>query len=107
LDATEEKLAQTRYLTGDAIIEADIRLSPTLAQFDVAYHGAFKCNLRRVIDYPNLRAYACDIYLQPGVAQTVSFDIYKQGYYSPNEKRNPHGIIPFGPVVDWTASPKR
>lgn len=101
LDVIEDQLAATRYLTGDTITEADIRLFPTLARFDVAYHGAFKCNLRRLIDYPNLWGYARDLYQQPGVAETVDFDIYKQGYYSPNEKRNPLGIIPIGPVIDW------
>lgn len=101
LDQIEDQLSQTRYLCGSEISEADVRLFPTLARFDVAYHGAFKCNLRRIIDYPNLWAYARDIYQQPHVKQTVFFEIYKQGYYSPSELRNPLGIVPIGPINDW------
>ncbi len=101
LDQIETQLGKTRYLTGDAVSEADIRLFPTLARFDVAYHGAFKCNLRRLVDYPHLWAYARDLYQLSGVAETVDFVIYKNGYYSPNEKRNPLGIVPIGPHIDW------
>ena len=86
---------------GEAFTEADIRLFPTLARFDVAYHYAFKCNIRRLMDYPNLWAYAREIYAMPGIAETVAFDIYKQGYFSPSELRNPLGIVPAGPVIDW------
>ena len=101
LDVIEAQLADTRYLCGDRFTEADLRLFPTLARFDVAYHYAFKCNLRRVMDYPNLWAYAREIYQMPGVAGTVRFDIYKQGYFSASELRNPLGIVPLGPVIDW------
>ena len=107
LDRIEAQLAQTRYLTGDTLTEADIRLFPTLARFDVAYHSAFKCNLRRLIDYPNLWAYARDIFQMPGVAVTVDFDIYRRGYHSPSEFRNPLGIVPIGPQNDWLAPHRR
>ena len=89
-------------LVGNTLTEADIRLFPTLARFDVAYHYAFKCNLRRLADYPNLWAYARRMYHLPGVADTVRFDIYKAGYFSPSELRNPLGIVPAGPVIDWS-----
>tara|TARA_R110000751_G_scaffold172928_3_gene279312 strand:- start:23523 stop:24482 length:960 start_codon:yes stop_codon:yes gene_type:complete len=101
LDAIERQLQVTRYLTGDRFTECDLRLFPTLARFDVAYHYAFKCNIRRIMDYPNLWAYAREIYQMPGVADTVSFNIYKQGYFSPSPLRNPRGIIPAGPDIDW------
>lgn len=101
LDKIEAQLAQTRYLAGERFTEADVRLFPTLARFDVAYHTAFKCMLRRLIDYPNLWAYAREIYQMPGVAETVNFEIYKQGYFSPSAARNPLGIVPIGPLVDW------
>ena len=102
LDVIEGQLSNTRYLTGDEFTACDLRLFPTLARFDVAYHYAFKCNIWRLQDYPNLWAYAREIYQMPGVADTVRFDIYKQGYFSQSELRNPLGIVPAGPVVDWT-----
>lgn len=103
LDAIDAHLATHRYLCGATLTEADLRLFPTLARFDVAYHGAFKCNLQRLVDYAHLWAYAREIYQMPGIAGTVRFDIYKQGYYSPSELRNPLGIVPLGPRMDWTA----
>ncbi|WP_136658631.1 glutathione S-transferase C-terminal domain-containing protein [Nitratireductor sp. XY-223] len=103
LDRIEGQLGETRYLAGDAFTEADLRLFPTLARFDVAYHYAFKCNIRRLQDYPNLWAYARAIYQMPGVAETVRFDVYKQGYFSPSPLRNPLGIVPAGPAIDWSA----
>jgi putative glutathione S-transferase len=103
LDAIDEHLATSRYLAGDRFTEADLRLFPTLARFDVAYHYAFKCNLRRLTDYQNLWPYAREIYQMPGVAETVAFDIYKRGYHSLSEQRNPLGIVPAGPAgIDWT-----
>ena len=102
LDKIETQLAETPFLVGERFSEADLRLFPTLARFDVAYHYAFKCNLKRLVDYPNLWAYARRIYAMPGVAGTVDFDLYKQGYFSPSELRNPLGIVPKGPVVDWS-----
>jgi putative glutathione S-transferase len=101
LDRVEAHLADHKYLAGAQFTEADLRLFPTLARFDVAYHYAFKCNIHRLIDYPNLWRYARRIYAMPGVAGTVNFDIYKQGYFSPSELRNPLGILPAGPEVDW------
>jgi len=102
LDAIEAQLAETPYLAGDRLTEADIRLFPTLARFDVAYWSAFKCNIRRLVDYPRLWAYARAFHARPGIAETVHFDIYKRGYHSPSPKRNPLGIVPAGPVVDWS-----
>ncbi len=102
LDKIDAQLALTRYLTSDTLTEADLRLFPTLARFDVAYHTAFKCNIRRIVDYRNLWGYAREIYQMPGISGTVDFDIYKRGYFSPSELRNPLGIIPAGPVIDWT-----
>lgn len=102
LDAIEARLAGAEWLTGERFTEADLRLFPTLARFDVAYHYAFKCNIRRLVDYPALWTYARRIYAMPGVAGTVRFDVYKQGYFSPSESRNPLGIVPAGPLVDWS-----
>ena len=102
LDDLDDRLSRTRYLLGDRPTEADWRLFPTLARFDVAYFGAFKCNLRRLIDYPNLWPYARELYQWPGVADTVDFGIYKRGYYSPSPARNPHGIVPKGPAIDFS-----
>ena len=68
----------------------------------MAYFGAFKCNLRRLIDYPNLWPYARELYQWPGVADTVDFGIYKRGYHSPSAARNPHGIVPKGPAIDFS-----
>ncbi len=102
LDAIDAELAGSRYLTGDRFTEADLRLFPTLARFDVAYHYAFKCNLRRLCDYAHLWPYAREIYQMPGVAKTVTLDIYKRGYHSLSELRNPLGIVPAGPAgIDW------
>jgi len=102
LDGIEAHLAGRDWLCGDRYTEADLRLFPTLARFDVAYHYAFKCNIRRLMDYPNLWEYARRIYHRRGVAGTVAFDIYKQGYFSPSELRNPLGIVPAGPEIDWS-----
>jgi putative glutathione S-transferase len=101
LDRIEAQLGKTKWLCGVDFTEADLRLFPTLARFDVAYHYAFKCNIHRLIDYPNLWLYARRIYAMPGIADTVKFDIYKQGYFSPSELRNPLGIVPDGPRIDW------
>jgi putative glutathione S-transferase len=102
LDAIESQLALTDWLAGDQLTEADVRLFPTLARFDVAYHYAFKCNLNRITDYPNLWRYARRFYALPGIADTVRFWVYKQGYHSPSELRNPLGIVPAGPRIDWS-----
>lgn len=106
LDAIDMHLAETGYLVGDRFTEADLRLFPTLARFDVAYHYAFKCNLKRLTDYEYLWPYARKIFHMPGVAETVRFDIYKQGYFSPSDNRNPLGIVPIGPAIDWSLPPE-
>ncbi len=102
LDAIEAVLARQPFLCGERFTEADLRLFPTLARFDVAYHYAFRCNIRRLVDYPALWDYARRVYHRPGVAGTVAFDIYKRGYFSPSELRNPLGIVPAGPEIDWS-----
>ncbi len=101
LDAIDLHLGTSAFLVGDCFTEADLRLFPTLARFDVAYHYAFKCNLRRLSDYAHLWPYARQIYQMSRVAEIVKFDIYKRGYFSPSEKRNPLGIVPIGPQIDW------
>ncbi|WP_108814433.1 glutathione S-transferase family protein [Loktanella sp. Alg231-35] len=101
LDRIDAHLADHPWLCGNQFTEADLRLFPTLARFDVAYHYAFRCNLKKLSDYVNLWPYAKRIYAMPGVSETVRFDIYKQGYFSASEKRNPLGIVPIGPMVDW------
>lgn len=107
LDFLEDRLGQHRYLCGDAQTEADWRLFPTLVRFDVAYHYAFKCNLRRLMDYRNLWPYTRDLYQTPGVSETVFPDVYKRGYHSLSELRNPLGIVPKGPIVDFTQPHER
>ena len=104
LDRLESLLSQQPYLVGEQITEADWRLFPTLIRFDVAYYGIFKCNRRRLVDYPGLWAYTRELYQQPGIAETVNFDHIKLGYWRKSE-RNPSGIIPRGPVLDdlWQA----
>ena len=97
LDELELRLEKQRYLLGSQITEADWRLLPTLARFDVGYFSAFKCNLKALRDYPNLSAYLADLYRQRGVAETIDFDIYRHGYHSKSPLRNPHGIVPIGP----------
>ena len=99
LDWLEERLATRRYLCGGALTEADWRLFPTLVRFDVAYLGAFRCNLRRIVDYPNLWAYTRDLYQQPGIAETVALGAYKRSYYSIPGVGHPSGIIPKGPAL--------
>ena len=101
LDELEERLARQRWLTGERITEADIRLFTTLARFDAVYVGHFKCNLRRLVDYPNLWAYARALYQLPGVAETVNFHHIKHHYYGSHRPVNPTGIVPKGPIIDW------
>ena len=100
LDELEERLSKSRYLLGDRIVEADWRLFCTLVRFDVVYHGHFKCNLRRIIDYRNLQGYLMDLYQHPGVADTVSFDHIKRHYYITHTQINPTRIVPIGPALD-------
>ncbi|TLU72791.1 glutathione S-transferase family protein [Lichenicoccus roseus] len=97
LDELEVRLGERGpYLFGDALTEADVRLFVTLVRFDVAYHGLFKCNLRRLADYPALSAYLSRILLVPGIRETVDIDHIKRGYYS-IKALNPNGIVPLGP----------
>lgn len=103
LDWLEERLAGQRYLAGDQFTEADIRLFTTLARFDAVYVGHFKCNLRRLVDYPNLWAYARDLYQRPGFGETVDFDHIKRHYYMTHDQLNPTRIVPRGPLMDWDA----
>ncbi|WP_299687733.1 glutathione S-transferase C-terminal domain-containing protein [uncultured Tateyamaria sp.] len=107
LDEVDADLAAHTTLTGNTLTEADLRLFPTLARFDVAYHYAFKCNLAKLSDYTHLWDYARTLYALPGVADTVKFDIYKSGYFSASDLRNPLGIVPAGPRIDWSAPAER
>jgi putative glutathione S-transferase len=102
LDEMEKRLSKSRYLFGNRMVEADWRLFCTLIRFDVVYHGHFKCNLRRIIDYPNLQGYMLDLYQEPGIAETVSIDHIKRHYYMTHEEINPTRIVPLGPIVDLT-----
>lgn len=103
LDFLDELLSTKRYLTGSTITEADWRLFTTLIRFDPVYVGHFKCNLRRIIDYPNLSGYVRDLYQQPKIADTVNMDHIKQHYYASHESVNPTRIVPLGPKVDFSA----
>lgn len=100
LDRCEARLAGRRFLFGTRPVEADWRLFCTLVRFDAVYHGHFKCNLRRIVDYPNLQGYLCDLYQQPGIAETVNFDHIKRHYYMTHDEINPTRIVPLGPVLD-------
>jgi putative glutathione S-transferase len=102
-DEIEARLSRQRYLVGNRITEADWRLFTTLIRFDSVYHGHFKCNLRRVADYPNLWGYLRDLYQKPGIADTVSIDQIKRHYYGSQRQVNPTGIVPIGPVIDFAA----
>jgi len=100
LDTLEQRLAAQRFLAGAQLTEADVRLYTTLVRFDAAYHGLFKCNLRRIEDYPNLSNYLRDLYRRPGFGDTTDIDAIKRGYYS-NRDINPTGIVPVGPTQDF------
>jgi putative glutathione S-transferase len=102
LDQLEERLSRQRYLIGRRITEADWRLFTTLVRFDAVYYSHFKCNLRRITDYPNLWNYLRDLYQVPGVADTVSLDHIKRHYYGSHRNVNPTGIVPIGPLLDFT-----
>ena len=103
LDDIEQRLARQRYLVGPEITEADWRLFTTLVRFDAVYYGHFKCNLRRIVDYPNLSNYLRDLYQQPGIAETVNMDHIKRHYYGSQRNVNPTGIVPLGPRLDFLA----
>ena len=101
LDWLEERLTQSRFLCGDRLTEADIRLFTTLVRFDCVYHGHFKCNIRPLVDYKVLWAFTRDIYQLPGVAPTVNFTHIKRHYYQSHTRINPTGIVPLGPALDF------
>jgi putative glutathione S-transferase len=100
LEQLEQRLATRRYLFGPRIVETDWRLFCTLVRFDAVYYGHFKCNLRRILDYPNLDGYLRDLYQQPGIRETVNFDHIKRHYYFTHDDINPTRIVPLGPVLD-------
>lgn len=102
LDWLEQRLARQRWLVGDAITEADIRLFTTLVRFDPVYAGHFKCNVRRIADYPALSAYTRDLYQTPGIAGTVDLGHIKRHYYQSHRGVNPTAIVPVGPAIDYT-----
>jgi putative glutathione S-transferase len=107
LDEIEQRLSQQRYLVGQRLTEADWRLFTTLVRFDAVYYSHFKCNLRRIIDYPSLWPYLRDLYQVPGVAETVSLDHIKRHYYGSHPQINPTGIVPLGPALDFSAPQDR
>ncbi len=103
MDSLEELLNSQKYLAGDQLTEADWRLFTTLLRFDPVYHGHFKCNKKRLVDYPNLWALTRELYQYPGVAETVNIPHIKAHYYGSHETINPTGIIPCGPEIDFNA----
>lgn len=107
LDELEQRLVNQRYLTGKRITEADWRLLPTLLRFDPVYVGHFKCNLRRIADYPQLSNYLRDLYQIPGIADTFNLEHVKRHYYYSHESINPTRIIPKGPALDYLAAHDR
>ena len=104
LDWAEERLSRRRYLMGEHITEADVRLFTTLVRFDPVYHGHFKCNRQKLTEFPHLWAYARDLFQTPGFGDTVDFDQIKAHYYVVHEDINPTQIVPSGPdLQDWLA----
>lgn len=103
LDQLEQRLAKRRYLLASSPVESDWRLFCTLVRFDAVYHGHFKCNIRRIVDYPNLQGYLQDLYQTPGIAATVNFDHIKRHYYVTHRDINPTGIVPVGPDLGLNA----
>jgi glutathionyl-hydroquinone reductase len=107
LEWLEGLLGERRYLLGGQLTEADWRLFPTLARFDEVYNLHFRCNRRRLVDYPNLWGYARELHQWPGVAQTVAMDQIKRHYYTTHDELNPKRIIPVGPGYDWSEPHRR
>jgi putative glutathione S-transferase len=103
LDWMEARLSGQRYLAGDRVTEADWRALPSLLRFDPVYHGHFKCNRARLVDYPALFAYARDLYQTPGVPETVHEAHFRRHYHYSHDTINPYRIVPTGPVIDWDA----
>jgi glutathionyl-hydroquinone reductase len=104
LDWLEARLSRSRYLLGDRLNEADIRLFTTLVRFDAVYHGHFKCNIRRIADYPALWRFTRDVYNLKGVAETVNMHHIRHHYYESHTTINPSGIVPVGPALDFSIS---
>lgn len=107
LDWLDQRLAERRFLCGATPTEADWRLFTTLVRFDAVYHGHFKCNLRRLVDYRHLWDYTRDLYQWPGVGRTVDMDHIKRHYYMSHPQLNPYRIVPAGPILDFTAPVRR
>lgn len=107
LDQLEKRLADHRYLFGPRFVETDWRLFVTLIRFDAVYHGHFKCNIRRIIDYPNLFGYLKDLYQTDGIAETVNFNHIKRHYYITHRDINPTRIVPIGPDQDLSTPHRR
>ena len=107
LNWIENKLSKKRYLLGDRITEADWRLFTTLVRFDSVYVGHFKCNISRIVDYPNLSAYLRDLYQYPGVSETVNMKHIKKHYYGSHEKINPSKVVPIGPNIELSLPHRR
>lgn len=103
LDWLEDLLADHRYLTGDTLTEADWRLFTTMVRFDPVYHLHFKCNRKRLIDYPNLWGHTRELFQMPGIPETVGMDHIVRHYHYSHETINPHRIVPISPVIDWMA----
>ncbi|HVU31891.1 MAG TPA: glutathione S-transferase family protein [Opitutaceae bacterium] len=103
LDELDARLARRRFLFGRNFVETDWRLFCTLVRFDAVYYGHFKCNLRRIVDYPNLSGYLRDLYQTDGIAGTVNLDHIKRHYYVTHTEINPTGIVPVGPILDFAA----
>lgn len=102
LDRMDQRLRDRRYLLGDGTVEADWRLFCTLVRFDAVYYSHFKCNVRRIFDYPNLQGYLQELYQMPAIAETVNFDHIKRHYYMTHDEINPTRIVPVGPEIDLT-----
>jgi len=107
LDRVEEILSKNRYLCGNQITEADVRLVTTLFRFDIVYFGHFKCNKKRIIDYPNLWNYTKELYQMKEITSTVNFQHIKNGYYASQKSINPFAIIPLGPDINFDEPWKR
>ena len=103
LERIDDHLATHRYLAGDTLTEADIRLFTTLIRFDAVYHGHFKCNRQRLTEYRHIPGYMRELYQLPGVAGTVNFGHIKTHYYASHTMINPTGVVPKGPATDLTA----
>jgi glutathionyl-hydroquinone reductase len=106
LDELDARLADQRFLFGSRPVETDWRLFCTLVRFDAVYYGHFKCNLRRIAEYPNLQGYLQDLYRQRGVAETVNLDHIKRHYYITHTEINPTQIVPLGPQLDFSRPPQ-